>query len=156
MLYHPVKILLHYSEKKKPLKIAYLLSTEGYKNINQELQEKYKKKATSKGMQQIQTSISLKRFGKCRCFSSRWIESMLQQNLPMSSHIVVGKSTLVTTFKRDNGFLAVVRLCVSVTNALREKSCGRGKMERTSWDGLICLCHSLPALPSASVCTLNT
>lgn len=88
----PVKwnILLHYSEKKK-LKIAYLLSTEGYKNTNQWFQEKYKKKATSKVLQKIKTSVPLKRFGKCSCFSAGWIKLILQQNLPMSFHVACGQ-----------------------------------------------------------------
>lgn len=36
--------------------------TEGYKNTNQQFQEKYKKKAIRKKLQEIKTSISLKRY----------------------------------------------------------------------------------------------
>lgn len=48
----------------------------------------------------------------------------------MSFHIAVGKSTLVTTLERDNGFSTAVYPGVSVTNALRDNSLGRSKMER--------------------------
>lgn len=47
----------------------------------------------------------------------------------MTFHIAVGKSTLVTTFERDNGFSTAVYLGVSVTNALRDNSFGRSKVE---------------------------
>lgn len=90
----PVKVKYSFTllrRKKKHLKIAYLLSTEGYKNTNQCFQEKYKKKATSKVLQKIKTSFPLKRFGKCSCFSTGWIEQILQQNLPMSFHVACGQ-----------------------------------------------------------------
>lgn len=135
--------------KKNHLKIDYLLSTERCKNTNQQFQEKYKKKTTSKGLQEIKTSIPVKRFEKCSCLSARWIEQILQQNLPTYFHTAVGKTILVTTFKIDNGFSTVVCPCVSVTNALRDNSFGWGKWTRvgTGWfastiTSLLCRQHA--------------
>lgn len=108
-----------------------MLIPEGYKNTNQQFQDKYKKKATRKDLQEIKTSISQKKkkiLGKCSCFSTRQTQLILQQNLPMTFHIAVGKSTLVTTFERDNGFSTAVSPGVSVTNALRDNSFGRSKV----------------------------
>lgn len=42
--------------------------TEGYKNTNQQFQEKYKKKEIRKDLQEVRTSISLKNIRKVRLF----------------------------------------------------------------------------------------